>query len=212
MNLPRLLLADDHRIVVEGLRGILTPEFELVGVVEDGRDLVEAALRLRPEVIVADISMPHLNGLDAVAQLRGLGCPARVVFLTMHKDVTYAARALDLGASGFVLKHSASTELLEAIHAALAGKIFVTSDIAAGLKKARSSRTVSMTAPSLTPRQRDVLQLFAEGHSARQVAATLHISPRTAENHKARIMSQLSLESTAELVQYAMRHGIIVAE
>ena len=210
MSLPRLLLADDHRIVVEGLRSILTPEFELVGIVEDGRELVEAATRLAPDVIVADISMPHLNGLDAVAQLKGLGCQAKVVFLTMHKDATYAAKALEMGASGFVLKHSASTELLEAIRAALLGKIYVTSEIAAGLQKLTKTRT--MSAPSLTSRQREVLQLFAEGHSARKVAAMLHISPRTAENHKARIMSQLNLDTTVDLVQYALRHGIIAAE
>lgn len=111
MSLPRLLLADDHRIVVDRLRSILTPEFDLVGIVEDGRKLVEAATPLTPDVIVADISMPHLNGLDAVAQLKRLGCQAKVVFLTMHKDATYAAKALDMGASGFVLKHSAQQTL-----------------------------------------------------------------------------------------------------
>lgn len=212
MSLPRLLLADDHRIVVDGLRSILAPEFELVGIVEDGRALVEAATRLEPDIIVADISMPHLNGLEAVAQLKRLGCQAKVVFLTMHKDATYAAKALEMGASGFVLKHSASTELLAAIRAALLGKVYMTSEIAAGLQKTTSTRTASMSEPSLTPRQREVLQLFAEGHSARQVAAMLHISPRTAENHKARIMSQLNLDTTVDLVQYALRHGIIAAE
>jgi DNA-binding NarL/FixJ family response regulator len=210
MTLPRLLLADDHRIVVEGLRSILAPEFELVGIVEDGRELVEVATRLAPDVIVADISMPHLNGLDAVAQLKGLGCQAKVVFLTMHKDATYAAKALETGASGFVLKHSASTELLKAIRTALLGKIYVTGEIAAGVQKLTKTRTVS--GPSLTSRQREVLQLFAEGHSARKVAAMLHISPRTAENHKARIMSQLNLDTNFDLVQYALRHGIIAAE
>lgn len=212
MSLPRLLLADDHRIVVEGLRSILAPEFELVGIVEDGRELVEAATRLAPDVIVADISIPHLNGLDAVAKLKDLECTAKVVFLTMHKDATYAARALALGASGFVLKHSASTDLLEAIREALLGRVYVTREIAAGLQKSTLTRTMSMSAPSLTPRQREVLQLFAEGHSARKVAAILHISPRTAENHKARIMSQLNLDTTCDLVQYALRHGIIAAE
>lgn len=212
MNRPRLLLADDHRIVVEGLRSILTPEFDLVGIVEDGRELVDAATRLKPDVIVADISMPHLNGLDAVARLRSLGCQAKVVFLTMHKDATYAAKALEIGASGFVLKHSASTELLAAIHAALLGKIHVTSAIAAGMQKSTSARMTSIAGPSLTPRQREVLQLFAEGRSAREVAAVLFISIRTAENHKARIMSQLNLATIADLVQYALRHGIIAAE
>ncbi len=212
MTPARLLLADDHRIVVEGLRAILTPEFDLVGIVDDGRKLVEAAMRLAPEIIVADISMPYLNGLDAIAQLKDLGCTAKVVFLTMHKDVTYAARALALGASGFVLKHAASTELLEAIRTARNGGVYVTSEIEAGLQGLKTRRTVSITSPSLTSRQREILQLFAEGNSAREVAASLHISPRTAENHKARIMAQLRLETTADLVQYALRHGIIAAD
>ncbi len=127
MTPARLLLADDHRIVVEGLRAILTPEFDLVGIVDDGRKLVEAAMELAPEIILADISMPHLNGLDAISQLKDLGCTAKVVFLTMHKDATYAARALALGASGFVLKHAASTELLEAIRTAIVSRTHVAS-------------------------------------------------------------------------------------
>ena len=212
MNQPRLLLADDHRIVVEGLRSILGVEYELVGIVEDGRELVEAARRLRPDVIVADIGMPQLNGLEAIAQLRNEGCQAKVVFLTMHKDATYAAKALEIGASGYVLKHSASTELLMAIRAALSDETYLTSEIAEKLCAAAGARTASLAAPSLTPRQREVLQLFAEGRSAKEVAAVLHISARTAENHKARIMDLLSLSTTADLVQYALRHGIIAVQ
>jgi DNA-binding NarL/FixJ family response regulator len=212
MNRPRLLLADDHRIVVEGLRSILAVEYDLVGIVDNGRELVEAAKRLGPDVIVADIAMPQLNGLEAVAQLRNEGCQAKVVFLTMHKDTTYAAKALEIGASGYVLKHYASTELLTALRAALLGQTYVTNDIAEGLRRAAATRTASLGTTSLTPRQREVLQLFAEGHSAKQVATVLHISTRTAENHKARIMDQLSLTTTTELVQYALRHGIIAAE
>lgn len=210
---PRtLLLADDHRIVVEGLRSILVPEFELVGIVEDGRELIDAAKRLEPDVIVADISMPQLNGLDAIAQLRSNGCRAKVVFLTMHRDATYAAKALEIGASGFVLKHSASTELLAAIREALLGRTYVTSEIAENLQRTTKVRMESIAVPSLTPRQREVLQLFAEGRSAKEVAAALYISTRTAENHKARIMDLLSLSTTADLVQYALRHGIIAAD
>ncbi|QDU28968.1 Transcriptional regulatory protein DegU [Anatilimnocola aggregata] len=212
MTHPRLLLADDHRIVVEGLRSILIPEYELVGIVEDGRELVDAAKRLKPDVIVADIAMPRLNGLDAVAQLRKEGCPAKVVFLTMHKDATYAAKALEMGASGYVLKHSASTELLMAIRAALSGGTYVTSEIAESMRRAAETRTASLEAPALTPRQREVLQLFAEGRSAKEVATVLHISTRTAENHKARIMDVLCISTTADLVQYALRHGIIATD
>ena len=115
---PRVLLADDHLLVAEALKSLLTPEFELVGVVGDGRALLEAALRLRPDVIVADITMPQLNGIDALVQLRQLGSKAPVVFLTMHRDVAFARRALEAGAAGFVLKHSASSELVTALHAA----------------------------------------------------------------------------------------------
>jgi DNA-binding NarL/FixJ family response regulator len=209
MSLPRLLLADDHRIVVEGLRSILSPEFDLVGIVEDGRQLVEAARRLEPDIIIADVSMPHLNGLDAVQQLKREGSRAKVVFLTMHKDTTYAARAMEIGAMGFVLKHCASSELLEAIRTVLSGQAYLTPEVAEGLDRLASSKSTAARSPSLTPRQREILQLFAEGRSAREVAATLHISNRTAENHKARIMDVLCLTSTSELIQYAIRHGII---
>jgi DNA-binding NarL/FixJ family response regulator len=212
MNRPRLLLADDHRIVVDGLRSILVPEYELVGIVADGRELIEAAKRLKPDVIVADIAMPQLNGLDAVAQLRKDGCQAKIVFLTMHKDATYAAKALEMGASGYVLKHSASTELLTAIRMALLGRSYVTREIAESIRRSAESRSASTEAPALTPRQREVLQLFAEGRSAKEVAKVLHISTRTAENHKARIMDVLSISTTADLVQFALRHGIITPE
>jgi DNA-binding NarL/FixJ family response regulator len=212
MNRRRLLLADDHRIVVDGLRSILVSEYELVGIVADGRELIEAAKRLKPDVIVADIAMPQLNGLDAVAQLRKDGCQAKIVFLTMHKDATYAAKALELGASGYVLKHSASTELLTAIRMALLGRSYVTREIAESIRRSAESRSASTEAPALTPRQREVLQLFAEGRSAKEVAKVLHISTRTAENHKARIMDVLSISTTADLVQFALRHGIITPE
>ncbi len=210
MNRPRVLLADDHRIVADGLRRILEPDFELVAIVEDGRQLVEAALRLLPDIIVADITMPQLNGLDAVAQLRKAGCSAKVVFLTMHKDASYAVRALQAGASGFVLKHSASEELLVAIRESLSGKTYITPAIADCVQQVSSARLPK--ASLLTPRQREVLQLFAEGRTAKEVASLLHISTRTAENHKARIMSLLGIATSSDLVQYAVRHGIISAQ
>jgi len=207
MSHLRIVIADDHRMLAEGLRSLLEPDYELVEIVEDGRALVQAAQRLQPDVIVADITMPSLNGLDAVEQLRGLGCSAKVIFLTMHKDSLYAARAMRVGASGFLLKHSASEELLTAIHEALAGRTYVTPAIAELLER------LPLRAPdgdvSLTRRQREVLQLFAEGHSAKQVARMLHISARTAEGHKAQIMNLLGAHSTADLVQCAIRHGLI---
>jgi DNA-binding NarL/FixJ family response regulator len=210
MTRPRILVADDHRIVAEGLRSLLEPAFELVEIVEDGRQLVDAAKRLAPDVIVADITMPQLNGLDAVEQLRQAGCQAKIVFLTMHKDATYAARALRSGASGFVLKHSASSELVTAIRESLVGRTYVTPAIAEAVERLLAARSDGADkAKLLTRRQREILQLFAEGRSAKEVAAVLHISVRTAESHKARIMALLGAATTSDLVLCAIRHGLI---
>jgi DNA-binding NarL/FixJ family response regulator len=211
MMKPRVLLADDHRILAEGVRGLLEPEFELVGIVSDGRELVEAAMRLRPDVIVADISMPSLNGIDAVAQIRQAGVSCRVVFLTMQRDVSYARRAMEACASGYVLKHSAHDELVEAIREALRGHTYVTPVLAGELLRSyrEEGPQPADAARRLTPRQREVLQLSAEGRSAKEVASLLHISSRTAEFHRARVMKGLGVRTTAELVQYAIRNGLI---
>ncbi len=210
MSRPTLLLADDHQIVAEGLRTLLEPEFDLVGIVADGRALVAAAQDLDPDVIVADISMPLLNGLDAIRQLKQKGLRAKVVFLTMHQDVSYAVRAIEEGASGYVLKHSAHDELITAIHDALKGQVYITPMLA---KRDRHSlvEEAQMLSPgvgTLTPRQREVLQLLAEGHSAKEAAAMLDVSRRTVEYHKYHMMKKLELRNSAELIQYAVRHGI----
>jgi DNA-binding NarL/FixJ family response regulator len=205
------LVADDHRIVAEGLRGILEPTYELVGIAENGRELVDQALMLKPDVIVADITMHLLNGLDAMALLQRQDCRSKFVFLTMHKDVTYAAKALRQGAMGYVLKHSASEELLKALKAVFAGEKYVSGEIASGLEGREDAAEQIEDLRTLTTRQREVLQLFAEGKSAKEVATNLGISARTAENHKARIMTQLKLHTTSDLVQYAIRHGLIAA-
>jgi DNA-binding NarL/FixJ family response regulator len=211
MSKPRILIADDHQILAEGLRGLLEPEFEVVAVVADGRELVLAAKKHRPDVIVADITMPSLNGIEAAAQLHDLGIKAKVVFLTMHRDVAYARRALEAGAMGFVVKHAVASELVAAVREALQGKTYVTPMIAGELfqsyREGDSRPHDSMQ--RLTARQREVLQLFAEGSSAKEVAAVLKISIRTAEAHKARILEALGLRTTADLVQYAIRTGII---
>jgi DNA-binding NarL/FixJ family response regulator len=207
MSKPRVLVADDHRILAEGLRGLLEPEFELVAVVADGRELVAAGRKHHPDAIVADVTMPSLNGIEAAVQLREAGVPAKVIFLTMHRDVAYARRALEAGASGYVLKHSASSELLTAIREALQGRTYVTPMIAGELL--HSYQAGGSQPRQLTPRQREVLQLIAEGRSAKEVAALLKISVRTAQSHKARIQETLGLQSTSELVQYAIRHGLI---
>jgi DNA-binding NarL/FixJ family response regulator len=214
MNRARVLVADDHQILAEGVRGLLEPEFEVVGVVADGRELLTAAERLKPDVIVTDITMPSLNGIEAAALLRDAGITAKVVFLTMQRDVAYARRAMEAGAVGFVLKHSALSELVTAIREALQGKTYITPMIAGELMQSyREGETRSGDAPSrLTLRQREVLQLIAEGRSAKEIAAALKISVRTAEAHKARIQESLGLQNTAELVQFAIRKGIISIE
>jgi DNA-binding NarL/FixJ family response regulator len=211
MKKPRVLLADDHRILAEGVRGLLESEFELVGIVSDGRELVEAAIKLRPDVVVADISMPSLNGIDAVAQIRRAGASCTVVFLTMQRDVSYARMAMEAGASGYVLKHSAHDELITAIREALRGRTYVTPLIAGELLRSyrEDGLQAADAARKLTPRQREVLQLSAEGRSAKEIASLLHISSRTAEYHRARVMKVLGIRTAAELVQYAIRNGII---
>ena len=208
---PRVLIADDHLMVAEALKSLLTPEFDLVGVVEDGRTLVEEARRLRPDVIVADITMPHLNGIDALVQLRRAGNEVPVVFLTMHRDVTFARRALEAGASGFVLKHAASFELVSAIHAALDGNTYLTPQLASEVLDSMTNAPERAPDPVafLTPRQREVIQLLAEGRSAKEAASILGISARTVEFHKYQMMETLSLHTNAELIHFAIKHGLV---
>jgi DNA-binding NarL/FixJ family response regulator len=211
MSRPRILLADDHRIVAEGLKELLTPEFELLGIVEDGRVLVEEAKKLRPDVIVADITMPHLNGIDALAQLKKHDPGVKVVFLTMHREVAYARRALEAGAFGFVLKHSAPDELVTAIRAALQGQKYITPAMAGEVLESIQRDPESSKDPvsSLTPRQREILQLLAEGKTAKEIAAILEISTRTVEFHKYEMMQSTGIQTSAELVHFAIKHGLV---
>jgi DNA-binding NarL/FixJ family response regulator len=206
-----VLLADDHLMVAEALTSLLSPEFDLVGVVEDGRALLEAVEKLRPDVIVADVTMPRLNGIDALVLLRQGGDQTPVVFLTMHRNTAFARRALEAGASGFVLKHSASVELIAAIRAALDGKTYLTPQLAGEVLEAMKQGPAQAVDPvaSLTPRQREVLQLLAEGRSAKQIAASLAISARTVEFHKYQMMETLGLHSSAELIHFAIKHGLV---
>jgi len=206
---PRVLLVDDHRIVAEGLKRLLEADFELAGVVEDGRAMIEAARALRPDVIVADISMPHLNGLDALARLKQEDPGVKVVFLTMHAEVAYARRALEAGAAGFVLKHSAPAELVLAIRSALEGRTYVAPALAGEVFRAARDGAPPDAAASLTPRQREILALLAEGLAAKEIAGMLGISVRTVEFHKYRMMEILGLANSAELVHFAIKHGIV---
>lgn len=211
MSRPRVLLADDHRLVSEGLKSLLTEDFDIVGMVEDGRALVASAKELHPDVIVADISMPHLNGIDAIAQLKKNNASVKVILLTMHQDPAYARRALEAGAVGFVVKHSAPAEIVMAIHAALKGQTFITPALASDVLRqaAHGSEETREDAGHLTPRQREILQFLAEGFSAKEIAARLSISPRTVEFHKYQMMEMHGLHSSAELIHFAIKHGVV---
>lgn len=211
MRRASVLLADDHKIVAEGIRSLLEHEFDLVGIVGDGRAMLEAAKRLKPDVIVTDVAMPLLNGLDAVRQLKRDGVEAKIVFLTMHSEAHLATEAFRLGASGYLLKQSAGEELISAIHEVLEGRVYLTPLITADVLTALSkpSQGSALAKKELTPRQREVLQLIAEGRTMKEVAAILDISTRTAETHKYDMMRELGIHTTAELVQYAVKIGLV---
>jgi DNA-binding NarL/FixJ family response regulator len=207
MKKPRVLLADDHRIVLEGLHSLLEPEFDIVGMVEDGQALVTEALRLRPDLVVVDISMPMLNGIDAAIQLKKSDARIQVVFLTMHADVEYAASAFEAGASGFVLKHSAPSELITTLRAAMRGGSYATSAISGELNYSDRQKVnqPEESKVELSTRQREILRLLARGKSAKEIASVLQISKRTVEFHKYRMMETLNIKTSAELIQYAVK-------
>lgn len=212
MNRWRLLLADDHDIVLAGLGLLLDrPEFEIVGSVTDGHALVTAHAELRPDVIVADVTMPLLNGIDAARRIRRVDSGVKIVFLTMHADIEYATAALSLGDCAYVLKSSASAELHRAIHGVLRGRMYIARAI-------RDAVMEAMRAPvhrggavqnALTPRQREVLQMLAEGRSVKEIAARLAVSPKTVEFHKNRIRQHTGIRSVAELARYAVKSGLL---
>jgi len=207
----RVLLADDHRILAEGLRSLLVPEFDLIGVVEDGHAMVEAAKALKPDVIIADISMPQLNGIEALEEVRKFSPNVRVIFLTMHRDVAYARRALEAGAVGFVVKHAALDELVLAVRAAAQGRIFVTPALAGEVLRAMKHDPLETADPvaSLTLRQREVLRLLVDGLTTKQIGSKLHISARTVEDHKYRMVESLGVKGNAELIHFAIKHGVV---
>jgi DNA-binding NarL/FixJ family response regulator len=211
VNRPRVILADDHRIVAEGLKQLLTPDFDVVAVVEDGRALLEAARSLQPDVVVADIVMPLLNGIEVTARLKKEEPRIKVVILTMHREEAYARRALEAGASGYVLKAAAPAELVLAINAVLAGKTFITPDLAGGLLGRPGHRLDPARDPaaSLTQRQREILQFLVAGKTAKEIGALLGISARTVESHKYEMMQSLGVRTAAELVHFAIRSGIV---
>jgi DNA-binding NarL/FixJ family response regulator len=207
---PRVLLADDHTLIVESLAQLLAAEYDIVGTVGDGQTLVTEAERLKPDVVVLDIMMPVMNGLDAARELKRRLPRTRIVCLTMNQDPDVAKEAFRIGVSGFVLKHSAATELMTAIRAVIGGRSYVTPRVTRDLVDASATDPLDTPKRStITPRQREILQLLAGGHSMKQAAAVLHITPRTVAFHKYQMMAQLRITSTAELIQFAIRQHIV---
>jgi DNA-binding NarL/FixJ family response regulator len=209
MSRPRVLLADDHALLLGAFEKLLAGEFDVVGQVSDGRALVAEADKLRPDVIVLDISMPLLNGLEAGRQIKQKLRDVKLIFLTMNEDADLAAEAFRSGASGYVLKRSAASELSTAIREVMQGRSYVTPLITEGLVGSLQHGEERKPAHELTARQREVLQLLAEGRSMKEVASVLNVTPRTVAFHKYRMMEQLKVKSTAELVQYAVKQHIV---
>jgi DNA-binding NarL/FixJ family response regulator len=209
MGATRVLLADDHTLLLGAFEKLLASECEVVGTVSDGRELVASAQRLKPDVIVLDIGMPLLNGLEAARQIKQLTPAVKLVFLTMNEDADLAAEAFRAGASGYLLKRSATGELLTAIREVIRGRSYVTPLVTAGLMGSFMQPSDRKPSHELTPRQREVLQLLAEGHSMKQIADILNVTPRTVQFHKYRMMQQLGIKSSAELIQFAVRQHIV---
>ena len=210
MSLPRVILADDHTMLIEAFSKLLSPKCEIVGTVSNGHALLEAAMRLKPDVIVLDIAMPLLNGLEAARQLKTKLPSVKLVFLTMNEDPDVAVHAMELGAAGYLLKNSAASELFQAIQAVLKGKSYVTPRIARGMQEAfirnPSSKKHEKT---FTPRQREVVQLLAEGRSMKEAADILNVASRTVAFHKYRVMEEWGLKTTADLIRLAIKSRII---
>jgi DNA-binding NarL/FixJ family response regulator len=215
MTRIRVLLADDHTLVLEGLKRLLAADFELVGMVENGRELLAVASKLKPDVVLLDISMPLLNGVEAARQLKKIRPDVKIIFLTMHAEKTYVHEAFNAGASGYLLKRSAASELVLAIQEVAKGRLYLTPLIAADVLRPFQDRSARLrlrprlrSAGGLTARQREVLQLVAEGRTNKEIAGIMKISIKTVEFHKSGIMQNLGLRTTAELTRYALRHGI----
>jgi DNA-binding NarL/FixJ family response regulator len=210
MKRSRVLLADDHRMLLDALRELLEPTYEVVGLVTDGRALLKAAEKLRPDIIVLDIAMPQLNGLDAGRQLKQSMPSVKLIFMTMNEDPFLVGEAFRAGASAYLLKQAAGLELNRAIEAVLKGGSFVTPSVAKGLDDISMRDPKSrQTVPEPTARQREVIQLLAEGRTMKEVAKLLFITPRTVAAHKYTAMELLQVKTNAELIQYAIKHRII---
>jgi len=214
MKKPRLLLADDHTILLEGLRALLAPEFEVVATAADGRAVLEAAERHQPDLILLDISMPGLNGIEAARRLKQSNPGAKLIILTMHADLSFVSAAFEAGVSGYVLKQSAATELVAALHDVDSGRRYVSSLIQKrlGTEMPAFLRRPKRLSADLTSRQREVLQLLAEGRVRKEIAQILGVSVKTVEFHKQKITEKLDIHTDAALTAYAIRHGIASPE
>jgi DNA-binding NarL/FixJ family response regulator len=209
MRTPRVLLADDHTLLLGAYERLLADECQVVGQVSDGRALVAAAEQLKPDIIVLDISMPLMNGLEAGRQIKQKSRDVKLIFLTMNDDADLAAEAFRVGASGYLLKRSAASELVTAIREVMRGRSYITPLITEGLIGSLQRADNRGPGQELTPRQREILQLLAEGHSMKEVANLLGLTARTVAFHKYRMMEQLKLKTSAELIQYAVKHRVV---
>ncbi len=210
---PTVLIADDQQLLAESLRSLLSPSYNIVGIATNGKELIEMAVRYQPTLVLTDLSMPQMNGLDAVHTLIGMGVRSKFIFLTMQVDISLAVLVFRAGASAFVLKTASSDDLKEAINVVLGGGCYLSpqfpSDLVTVLAEAARRPLVEHTAHQLTPRQREVLQLVAEGKTMKEIASQLNISTRTAESYKYHLMTVLGIRTTAELVQHAIKIGLI---
>jgi DNA-binding NarL/FixJ family response regulator len=209
---PRVLIGDDHPLIIEGLRSVLSRDFEIAGVATNGRDLVSEAQRLKPDAVLLDIAMPILNGMEAARQIKTLMSGTKVLFVTQKADREYVRAAFAMGASAYVLKDAVATEAIPALRAALAGRYHVTPSLLAGVPQSfftSGQNPSQLFGAKLTPRQREVLQLVAEGKSNKEIAGVLNVSLKTVDFHKARLMDELDLHTTAELTRYALEQGIV---
>ena len=213
MKPPRVLLADDHSLIVKGIRGLLETRYDIVGAADNGQTLVAEAIRLQPDIIVLDVSMPILNGIDAARTIQRTLPSAKLVFLTMHSNAVYLRKALEAGASGYVLKSGAAEELLAAIEEARKGNTYISPSfdphILENLRHTQKQR--SRASSDLTDRQRQILQLVAEGRQNKEIAEILHVSVKTVEFHRSRLIAKLGAHSIAELTRFAMEEGLIAA-
>ncbi len=213
MTRPRVLLADDHALLLGAFQRLLEPEYEVVGAVMDGKELLSAAAKLKPDVVIVDVGMPHIDGLYAAAEIKRDRPKTKIVFVTMNHDSAIAAEAFRSGASAYLVKTSAASELLHAIREVLRGGTYITPSLTRGIVGSITRQPPRKKASTeLTPRQREVVQLLAEGRSMKEVALVLNLTPRTVAFHKYRTMEHLHIKSFAELVQFAVQHHIISPE